>query len=179
MIVFTELEETRNGIGYGPADLDRRALSARLVRHYADAGLREAVLLLTLDSIGREPIGGSNLPLTQRPTFAALSRLAEQYEDLDLNVETYIALTDLPARDERDDSLRLALARRGLDLYGRTKRADDWRKAPESERTLPKSPAVFLFLAEPARGEAPRYAPKHAARKGGLRRASPHKGRRS
>ena len=61
----------------------------------------------------------------------------------------------------------------------RTKRADDWRKAPESERTLPKSPAVFLFLAEPARGEAPRYAPKHAARKGGLRRASPHKGRRS
>ena len=106
---------------------ESRALSARLVRHYADAGLREAVLLFTLDSIGREPIGGSNLPLAQRPTFAALSRLAEQYEDLDLNVETYIALTDLPARDERDDSLRLALARRGLDLYGRTKRADELR----------------------------------------------------
>ena len=106
---------------------ESRALSARLVRHYADAGLREAVLLLTLDSIGREPIGGSNLPLTQRPAFAALSRLAEQYEDLDLNVETYIALTDLPARDERDDSLRLVLARRGLDLYGRTKRADELR----------------------------------------------------
>jgi len=103
---------------------ESRALSARLFRHYADAGQREAALLLTLDSLNRDPGDDRHQPLAQRKVFAALSALAERFADLPLNVETYIALIQQSGRDEADDSLSLVLARRGLALYGKEKRAD-------------------------------------------------------
>ncbi|WP_297611908.1 SAM-dependent methyltransferase [uncultured Sutterella sp.] len=58
-----------------------------------------------------------------------------------------------------------------LDITGenesiRTKTVAEWKKATEEERTLPKIPCVFAFLAEPGKKQAPRYAPKNAARKG-------------
>lgn len=57
-----------------------------------------------------------------------------------------------------------------LDITGenesiRTKTVADWKKATEEERTLPKIPCVFAFLAELGERQAPRYAPKNAARK--------------
>ena len=65
-------------------------------------------------------------------------------------------------------STRLTVA---LDITGtsesiRTKTVADWKKATEEERTLPKIPCVFAFLAEPRESQAPRYAPRNAARKG-------------
>ena len=58
-----------------------------------------------------------------------------------------------------------------LDITGtseniRTKTVADWKKTSEEERTLPKIPCVFAFLAEPRESQAPRYAPRNAARKG-------------
>lgn len=47
----------------------------------------------------------------------------------------------------------------------RTLTAAGWKKRPAEERTLPKLPTVFALLAAPS-GEAPRYAPTAARRKG-------------
>lgn len=47
----------------------------------------------------------------------------------------------------------------------RTLTAAEWRKLPDDARTLPKLPTVFALLAAPS-GEAPRYAPTAARRKG-------------
>lgn len=47
----------------------------------------------------------------------------------------------------------------------RTLTAAGWKKRPAEERTLPKLPTVFALLATPS-GEAPRYAPTAARRKG-------------
>lgn len=110
-----------HALGY---EAESRALSARLSRHYADAGQREAVLLLAIDSINRYPGDDRTLPLARRKAFAALTALAERFADLPLNVETYIALIQQGGRGEADDSLTLALARRGVELYGKEKRAD-------------------------------------------------------
>ena len=67
-----------------------------------------------------------------------------------------------------------------LDITGesesiRTKTVADWKKLSEEERTLPKIPCVFAFLAEPGKKQAPRYAPKNAARKGMGKNASHEK----
>lgn len=56
-----------------------------------------------------------------------------------------------------------------------TKTVADWKKLPEEERMLPKIPCVFAFLAEPGKKQAPRYAPKNAARKGMGKNASHEK----
>lgn len=67
----------------------------------------------------------------------------------------------------------------------RTLTVADWKRLPAESRTLPKLPTVFALLAAPS-GEAPRYAPAAAKRKGGEqgrsvsrtgaehRRAAPH-----
>ena len=48
----------------------------------------------------------------------------------------------------------------------RTLTVADWKRLPAERRTLPKLPTVFALLAAPS-GEAPRYAPAAAKRKGG------------
>ncbi len=81
---------------------------------------------------------------------------------------------------------RLTIA---LDVTGpaeriETHRVEEWRRLPLAARTLPKTPCVFLFLAPPKKGEAPRYAPQNARRKGegkpqgapGRRREGRHSG---
>ena len=81
---------------------------------------------------------------------------------------------------------RLTIA---LDVTGpaeriETHRVEEWRRLPLAARTLPKTPCVFLFLTPPKKGEAPRYAPQNARRKGegkpqgapGRRREGRHSG---
>lgn len=105
-------------------DSTRAALSGAVARHYAAAGRREAALLVRLDSVADlSPVPGR---LDEQPAWRALSRLAGEYRDLPLNVETYVALTELGGygqAEEQADSLRLAAARTGLELYGREPRA--------------------------------------------------------
>ncbi len=49
----------------------------------------------------------------------------------------------------------------------RTLTVQKWRALSEEARELPKLPCVFALLAPAASGEAPRYAPQNARRKGG------------
>lgn len=50
----------------------------------------------------------------------------------------------------------------GADESIRTMKVADWRRIPETERTLPKLPTVFAFLAQYC-GEALRYTPNEAS----------------
>lgn len=102
---------------------ERCALLGRLVAHYRRAANREATLLCTLDSIRLH--GAETGPLEQKADFRHLRQLARDYADLPLNVETYIALTELTGYDATGDpdSVKVALAREGLRLYKKEKRA--------------------------------------------------------
>lgn len=98
---------------------ERRDVLSRVLRHYRAAGNREATLLWSLDSISED---GS--AATQR---AALLRLAAEFKDLGLNVETYNELVGIDdptiTSQELTDSLHLAEAHEGLRLYGKQPRA--------------------------------------------------------
>ncbi len=138
-------------------DDESRELSERLTRHYAAQGRREAVLLLTLDSIAREPERDAYLPLPRRRTYAELDDVAGHFADLPLNVETYIALTALAAKDPADDSVRYARAQEGIARYGKEKRADVLRNLV-AEMQNP-----WAEIALPAPDKANRhYAPAQA-----------------
>ena len=115
------------GEGWLPDSL-RSALSASVARYYDGAGRRAAALLVRLDSARSLRVQAGALDC--QPSWLALDSLARAYRDVPANVETYIALTACSGRDaddERADSLRLAAARTGLELYGGERRADALR----------------------------------------------------
>lgn len=61
----------------------------------------------------------------------------------------------------------------------RTLTVSAWKALPEEKRTLPKLPTVFALLAAP-KGEAPRYAPAAAHKKGSAKKpAGDREGRRT
>ncbi|MDO4929716.1 MAG: alpha-2-macroglobulin family protein [Bacteroidales bacterium] len=98
---------------------EKQQLAARLIAYYKGKGNREAALLATLDSIG---LSGQDNALNEK----ALRRTAEEYRDLALNVETYIAMTNLANRTDATnrDSLIVATAREGLSHHSKTNRAE-------------------------------------------------------
>lgn len=99
---------------------EKQQLAARLIAYYKGKGNREAALLATLDSIA---LSGQDNALNEK----ALRRTAEEYRNLALNVETYIALAGHYAAGRAavaNDSTVIAVAREGLTLYGKTDRAD-------------------------------------------------------
>ncbi len=102
---------------------ERCRVAARLIAYYRAKGNRPATLLATLDS----------LTLGNYPNRKTLVRLAEDYRDLGVNVETYILLTYAAIDADEDlgpaalDSIRLSYARKGLELYGKEKRAGELR----------------------------------------------------
>lgn len=100
---------------------EKQDFARRMIQYYQEKGNRSAALLATLDSIGN---AGSGLPDDE---WQALLTTAQTYEDLPLNIETYIALMEarLPsAGAEEADSCRMALARRGVELYGKERQAN-------------------------------------------------------
>ncbi len=108
---------------------EARALSARLSAHYAVSAGREALLLLALDSLAREPQTDTDRPLDRRQRFADLTALMERFADVPLAIEAYVDLTELTRRDEHDDSVKYAYALRGLERYKRSPRAAALRQA--------------------------------------------------
>jgi len=102
---------------------ERLALLERLIAHYRQAGNRAATLLCTLDSIRLNNSEAG--PLDRKADYLHLRRLTREYTDLPLNVETYIALIELRGYNDtgNNDSLKMALAREGLHLYKKEKRA--------------------------------------------------------
>lgn len=104
---------------------ERRDLHARILRYYSAQGNRPATLLATLDSLSHD-----NAPvrdLSASTSWPVLQRLAAEYADLPLNVETYIAMTALPLYGPTraaDDSTLLSAARMGISLYGKQPRAN-------------------------------------------------------
>lgn len=112
---------------------ERRQIAARLIAHYRQSGNRPAALLATLDSLSllgdsRAVMNGDAVARSHRQ---ALLRLAREYADLPVNVETYIALTQTASGTGLDaqqtDSLLLAEAREGLRRYKAEKRAASLR----------------------------------------------------
>lgn len=104
---------------------ERRSMAHRLSSFYAARGNGQAALLAAIDSIGlTEPFYG---PLEGNACYKALLALAGENEASPLNVETYIniiGVRDYSGDDgQRGDSLLLQAARRGLQLYGKEKRA--------------------------------------------------------
>lgn len=103
---------------------EKQALRGRAIHYYRRNGMRESQLLLTLDSLRWESFS-YGLP-EHDSTFTALCRLAEDFADLPLNVETYITLCDnadkFPAGVHRD-SVFFHLAEQGLARHHREKRS--------------------------------------------------------
>ena len=110
---------------------ERREMAAKLFRFYEAKQLREAALLSALDTICLSPY---RLPLAE-----TLRKMATDYRDLSLNVETYIELVAHANREgdggRATDSTVVALAREGLALYGKQRRAErlrQWIKEKEN-----------------------------------------------
>lgn len=100
---------------------EKQDFARRMIQYYKEKGNRSAALLATLDSIGN---AGSGIPGDE---WKALLSTAQDYEDLPLNVETYTALMEAAhpsAGAEEADSCRMALARRGVELYGKQPQAN-------------------------------------------------------
>ncbi len=104
---------------------ERQGLADKLINFYDKAGNRPATLLIKL----------SRFTLDYSADKKVLEHIAAEYQDLPLNVETYILLASGGGRTgiyisqdgESEDSLRLFYARKGLQLYGREKRAEELR----------------------------------------------------
>lgn len=113
----------------------KQRLRNELTAWYAARKAREAVLLLRLDSI--DAAYAARDRLEQQTDFIALRATAREFQDLQLNVETYIALTKISGRgtDRYNDSIRVGLALEGLALYGKEPRANELRRfIAEKER---------------------------------------------
>lgn len=103
---------------------EKRELAGRCAEYYRSRGNRNAALLFTLDSISLDALRPTDVARSE--AREALLRTAEAYADLRLNVETYVCLTQTArfgTRDEREDSLLVAQARRGIERYGQEPRA--------------------------------------------------------
>ncbi len=98
-------------------------VAAKMIDYYRSRGDRAATLLTRLDSVS----------LSIYPDRKVLEQLAEEYRDLPVNVETYILLTHATMGEGENfsqtatDSLRLSYAKKGLQLYGKEKRANELR----------------------------------------------------
>ena len=110
---------------------ERRAMAAKLFCFYNTKHLREAALLSALDTVRLAPY---RLPMTE-----TLRKMAADYRDVPLNVETYIELVAHANREgnagNATDSMVVALAREGLALYGKMPRAErlrHWVKEKEN-----------------------------------------------
>lgn len=126
---------------------------------YKECGRREAALLCETaaavlrggdrgeerETDGSSDGGTTGAPraLTARADYRLLTDIARRYEDLPLNVETYILLTQLDgnAADARDndgnsatDSVLVALARKGISLYAKQPRANILRNFVTSKQ---------------------------------------------
>ncbi|MBR1733311.1 MAG: hypothetical protein IJ729_06210 [Alloprevotella sp.] len=104
------------------------SLRQQLVDYYHGQGNREATLLSELERIDEMRVPSA--PLLQRQDYLQLLAVAQEYRDLPLNVETYIALKGLSGRqvgNEDIDSVRLSHARQGIRLYGSEKRSNELR----------------------------------------------------
>lgn len=104
---------------------EQSGLLERAIRHYRSCANRPATLLASLDSLSRFQMPVRSL--SEAPAWERLQRIAADYEDLPVNVETYIAMTQIPlygSDDSLADSTLLAAARRGLSLYGKQPRAN-------------------------------------------------------
>ena len=154
---------------------------AQIVQRAHELGIRivpltgPSSLLLTLMASG---LDGQRfrflgyLPIHEDERRAAIlaAEAASRASETQLCIETPYRNTAFLAGliETLSPTTRLTVA---LDITGetesiRTKTVAEWKKATEEERTLPKIPCVFAFLAEPGRKQAPRYAPRNAARKG-------------
>ncbi len=97
---------------------------------YKDLGRTEAALLTEIEAAVLQ--GGEGAKgLAQRTDYRLLADIAQRYEALPLNVETYIRLTRLDGGDgtaengeSKTDSLLVSMAQKGIALYGKTARAN-------------------------------------------------------
>ncbi|MGN1354908.1 MAG: MG2 domain-containing protein [Alloprevotella sp.] len=118
----------KEALATGSMSLDTKTeIVGRAIDVYRQIGRRQAVLLLTLDSIA---LTGPRAPsFAQSTDIAALKRLAQEMGDTEPGVEIYIALTEATdyVVDEADvravDSIKIAWAEEGLSRFGKTKRA--------------------------------------------------------
>lgn len=97
---------------------------------YKESGRTEAALLTECEAATLQG-GGKAKSLSERTDYRLLTDIAQRYESLPLNVETYIRLTQLDGRDsaagnesEAADSTLVALAQKGVALYGKEARAN-------------------------------------------------------
>lgn len=105
----------------------------------------------------------------ERRTAILAAERASRASETQLFIETPYRNEALLAAliETLDPTTRLTVA---VDVTGRSESVRTltvaaWRRLPEDARTLPKLPTVFAFLARPAAGAAPRYAPEGAASK--------------
>ena len=105
----------------------------RLLAFYQKEGNKNAALLTELEIAEAMPVKYS--PLTSQERFQRLMDMAKRYEKLPLNVETYIALTEMSGFKKTDDndSILVGLAYKGLSLYGNEKRANILRRFIDSK----------------------------------------------
>lgn len=98
----------------------RRDTYARALRYYRQQGNRPATYLTLLDSIN---LGGGYPGDGGKQEWQALQQLARDYRDLALNVHTYLSLLTFDGKACAPDSLLIALAQEGYDLYKNDKQA--------------------------------------------------------
>lgn len=153
---------------------------AQIVQRAHELGIRvvpltgPSSLLLTLMASGLDGqrfrfLGYLPIHEDERRSAILAAEAASRASETQLCIETPYRNTAFLAGliETLSPTTRLTVA---LDITGenesiRTKTVADWKKATEEERTLPKIPCVFAFLAELGERQAPRYAPKNAARK--------------
>lgn len=106
------------------AQEEKHDLRARAMSFYRQTGRRPALLRLTLDSLSHR---GYTYGMPQNDsTFTALCRVAEEFSDLPLNVETYITIcqsADSYVPGTHRDSTFYHLAEQGWQRYRREKRS--------------------------------------------------------
>lgn len=112
----------RNLPGVTKKDSCLRALSHAIIQTYRQRDNREAVLLTTLDSIQREGIP-YYFPTEKHPAYQQLIRLAESYNDLPVNVETYILLAQL-GNDKASEKQRIHWVEEGIRKYSSSPRVN-------------------------------------------------------
>ena len=123
----------------------RRDAYARALRFYRQQGNRPATYLTLLDSVN---LGGGYPKDGGHQELQALRQLAREYRDLALNVHTYLSFLDFDGKACAPDSLLLALAREGYDLYKKEKQArplQQYIKAKENTSVQFKTDTDLLY----------------------------------
>lgn len=108
-----------------------RTLYGKIIAYYHAQGRSVGELFMSLDSIDR-PDG--SYPERTPSGFRALCSLADRFEQLPENVETYVRLNRHAGMSWVTDSTMVGLLERGLDLYGKTRQAANLHNALQSYR---------------------------------------------